>query len=289
MMKKIQKVTCAIFVFCCICFTACNHKPAEMASTTTSFPATITVPNTTVPTTTATTNTTAPTTTDTTTPATTAVQPTIWEKYDRKTSVDYKSITKTVKGENAVLEYPDFQGVKNKKTQQGLNDIIKKHFTGDIESILANEYNDYEMHYEITLCTSDIVSIVFYGHVLYKESNIGSSVIDSLVIDLNTLAERKLSDFVIVDVKLANELLQSTNAWNVASRTVSSSEEDRKNREETALRQFREAYDAAEIIDACKEFDGITPGLFYVTSDSVWIGFRMSHAEGDSIMVRLAR
>jgi|GEM_PF-5101357 len=58
---------------------------------------------------------------------------------------------------------------------------------------------------------------------------------------------------------------------------------------EMALRQFREAYDAAKIIDACKEFDGTTPGLFYVTSDSVWIGFRMSHAEGDSIMVRLAR
>lgn len=71
-----------------------------------------------------------------------------------------------------------------------------------------------DLKYQVTMSTSDLLSVVYTGYSNIKGSTHPNNVIYAITIDLKNTTKLKFSDFTTIDTKLAQRIKQSTSVTN---------------------------------------------------------------------------
>lgn len=212
---------------------------------------------------------------------------------DASNSLEYQ-IENTIYSRNgSYIEYPQINEMTDQNVQYKLNSMIKNYImekSGIMEKmetfllpdgtawtdILIVNYN-----YEITLQTSEILSILFRG-----SSDLQSSPMDhyinqeafGITIDIKTQTILKLEDFIPLDDELVKKIKEAP--------AISSYDKDIDEEEKQAMLETYENDDKNRILEGLKnEYAFYT---YCVSEKSLLISVPVAHASGDYMLLNIS-
>ncbi len=181
------------------------------------------------------------------------------------------------------IRYPQIEGIE---TQEKINQLIKDHVIEEVskteEGLSGDTEIIWEMDYEITMKTSEILSILYRGYCDLRENSetyYYGFDIDAQTIDLANAEEMELSDFAIVDDNFAKRVKQSTQLMGGAPAEWKISENDltviqQNEKEKYIIRGLQEKWDFYR---------------FCVTPETIIVSIAASHTCGDYMLIEINR
>jgi len=124
----------------------------------------------------------------------------------------------TYQYKNAYIEYPQIQGLKDKKREEKINSLIENYLLLIVMDRTlpypddSNAWDQFDMQLEcrVTLQTWKLLSFYYVGESMWYESNRPLVKFYSMTLDLVNTKELQLSDFVDIDRALVGRIRGAT-------------------------------------------------------------------------------
>jgi hypothetical protein len=193
----------------------------------------------------------------------------------------YSIISETFSQDNIKIQYPQIKGLEDDTKEKAINDLIKNDFLKNEVEEPTKTYGEgtltMNLNYQVALSTQDLLSVVYTGNSEVEDAAFPTNEIYTITIDLKSVAKLKLSDFTVIDTKLAQKIKQSTA---VTNDSVKNDGMD-KNALITAIQDT----DDQTLIKGLKEEWAYN--TFYVTPNSLVVSIDAGHAIGDYALIEL--
>ena len=173
------------------------------------------------------------------------------------------------------ISYPQITGYSDSEVQDALNQILMDTAMQSVDEL--EEGTEYELYYEVSLNTPDVISVWFDGYYYVPDTAHPSLLLFGVTIDVPSQQTVTLDDLVTVDSALIL-LLQGGEIINLdyevtdeISQSISGYLED----EETLLTELASADTS------------IWSAASYLTPDALVVSISVAHAMGDHIEISL--
>lgn len=133
------------------------------------------------------------------------------------------------------FQYPQISGLDDKEKERAINELILADLIETrIRSVLEDDGSGYiqpwdrvigNLEYEITLQTSDILSVFYEGYTALEASSRFYETSYSITIDLQNAVKLELSDFVEIDDAFVEKIKESNVVKNMELENKEASEE----------------------------------------------------------------
>lgn len=161
-------------------------------------------------------------------------KPEISEEQKENSGYEIKSATYR-EDDKLVFQYPQISGLDDKEKERAINELILADLIETrITSVLEDDGRGYiqpwdrvigNLEYEITLQTSDILSVFYEGYTALEASSRFYETSYSITIDLRNVVKLELSDFVEIDDALVEKIKESNIIKNMELENREDSEE----------------------------------------------------------------
>lgn len=183
--------------------------------------------------------------------------------------------------DNIKIQYPQIKGLGDNSKEKAINDLIKSDLLkNEVEGPISTYGNGtltMNLNYQVTMNTPELLCVVYMGNSEIEGASFPTKDIYAITIDLKNMTKLKLSDFTIIDVKLAQKIKQSTSVTNDAVKNDGMD----KNALITAIKNT----DDQTLIRGLKEEWAYN--TFYVTPNSLVVSIDVAHAIGDYALIEL--
>lgn len=193
----------------------------------------------------------------------------------------YSIMTETFTQDNIEIQYPQIKGLGDNSKEKTINELIKSDLLKNEVEEPIDTYGDgtltMNLNYQVTMNTPELLSIVYTGNSKVEGAAFPTNEIYAITIDLKNAAKLKLSDFTVIDTKLAEKIKQSTAVTNDAVKNDGMD----KNALITAIQNT----DNQTLIKGLKEEWAYN--TFYVTPNSLVVSIDVGHVIGDYALIEL--
>lgn len=117
--------------------------------------------------------------------------------------IQNESIAKFVTSNYGIVQYPEFSSIEN---SQAINSII---IDKAMSLVPTNEDVDGGIQYTVLECSSKIISIEFYGDLVYIPTKKTSRIYSCISIDVNKKEQIKLPDIIKIDDDFVENYMQN--------------------------------------------------------------------------------
>ncbi len=180
------------------------------------------------------------------------------------------------------LIYPKIINLSNKTLEEQCNEILESYAMGDIQNFGTED--TYELAYEVTTQTKDMISIILRGYINFKQSAHPSVVVYTLNVDLTKGKIIRLAN--VKDVNELAKILYSKKGYKICDSDGNEVEDEWKSSVWDFLSQYTEESLADELrtYDVDSKEDIGTLGYSYYKDDHLYICMSVPHVMGDVII-----